>query len=112
MGERDGLSAIDAIRVFWNWLAQRDELPKIEANPERTHRYSSFMIWLIAPETLPQEPSARSKPRRGLSWLFSSGSLPNPPQRGATESRSFLFWLLQPEKLPASPTDPASKEAS
>lgn len=112
MGEREGPGGIHKIRIFWNWLARRDELPKLETDPEPSRRDTSVWSWLFAPETLPRKPSTRPRPRRGLSWLVTTGSLPNPPQRGAAESGSSLFWLLRPEKLPALPIDSASKEIS
>jgi len=112
VGERERPSGIHRILVFWNWLARREELPKLETDSEHSRRDTSVWTWLIAPETLPRKASSSSRPRLGLSWPMTIGSLPKPPQRDATESRSSLFWLFRSEKLPAPPIDSTSKEIS
>lgn len=111
MGEREHRSPIHRIRVFWKWLARRDELPRLKAESEPSRQNSSILSWLIAPEDLPRQSPTHARPQQKSWRLLSTESLPNPPCQDVPAADSALRWLFQPEKLPAPPIESASKEA-
>jgi len=96
---------IEGMKELFRWenIELEDTAP---AGAEKT----SFLVWLLTPETLPR-PAVSVPPRKTsfLNWLLVPEKLPPPADESSPRLPSLLAVLTARETLP---TDPAPVKAS
>ena len=122
---------IERLVATGRWIAQRDDLPKLEPFPRPERRIAQRIElpnleplplsgrsigeapnWLTAPDRLPQKPQPVRHTRPVLSALVSSEPLPKASPRSESDTGSLFRWILRTEKIPTAAADSPTKEAS
>ena len=97
--------------VFGRWVTEREELPRDADEPSTQRHGASPLVWLTAPDHLPNRASLEVGRRGLIPWLVSRDQLPNRSEPRGSE-RGFLGWVTSRENLPKLSSERAPESRS
>lgn len=85
--------------TFWEWIVERDHLPRDEEEAPIQATGPSPFAWLTSPDPLPSHTESPPRRRGFLRWLASRDQLPS-REDSPHHRQAFVAWLASRQQLP------------